>query len=568
MKTIFINFEGQSSFKDQVDVVISKNEIVCLQRGLKSLSFDREFVLSEFSKVKEAIRNSDFSELLNGMQPALSRSVFIPLGQWLTTIKYAIENNYITKEDSVIIQKSGKKINISMMEAEGESQTNFLYDYSFFLAPIVIQYLRLNGVNSITTKETSIFNSIKFYIRGLSFIHLKFFQQCIYKIFYWFHSRKCDTSQSEILFTTRGLIQSQFIKNIQQVFFHKKTAIFAVESSIFPFRNYRYLHWSKVDFSYGEGILPVYQIISDYIQIVKKFLSISLLAAPTKCKFFGLSLNLNKCLADIAIYEYYCSTLGKALKHELKNNDKRKTIVCFDMLSPQPYYVKCLNPNQRVVQIQTTLMASLKQENYVFGDKFYFSDRETYNNHSIINHELVHVLDVLPDIKYSVIHDIEKIKNEKRIIYFTQPIFQEDEGVIIQLLKEYSESSELDFMIKLHPRSRKAEYSTHNVPFVHDNADSIETIKMAEVVATRNSSIGYDAWKLDVPVLFFVNGKLKNTGIDYIPDEYQGTFKYLPSIQQISNFVDNKQLYFHDYGRFKISEEERQALKEKVQNQF
>ena len=78
---------------------------------------------------------------------------------------------------------------------------------------------------------------------------------------------------------------------------------------------------------------------------------------------------------------------------------------------------------------------------------------------------------------------------------------------------------------------------------------STQIIQESDIVITRDSAIGFDAWFLNTPILFFLNGMLKGKGLTYIPDNYLGKFSKMPSLEDLSKNLGAivSQFYSHKY---------------------
>ena len=111
-------------------------------------------------------------------------------------------------------------------------------------------------------------------------------------------------------------------------------------------------------------------------------------------------------------------------------------------------------------------------------------------------------------------------------VFFTQPIYLQDELNIIEEVISHCNALNLKLFIQLHPRSNKKDYHIldKHINFVSHYRD-LKNIKLAFI---RNSSIGEELTYLRIPVIFCLWGKLReehsfkyNKGVKLIKEKAQ-----------------------------------------------
>lgn len=568
MNEIFLSFNKDDS--DCLDSNLRMTEEGLFQNGKLIFANDycRDLIIREYRKMFINRKFSFENKIdLCAFHTTVSRSVFIPIGSWTQLIDHALNKGLIKKTDLIRFSISTKKPVICVLEAEGESQGSFLYKSSYFLPFFIEQHMiNLGFTNIIVDNRCGFTYSVKKFVRGLSFIGLKYFQQIIYKIHAVLFIRNYRISGKYII-ATRGIIQTHFIKSLTPLFKKDTYSIVVNESSIFPFQNLKHIQKSKNPHSFIEGIIPFKRISRDFLFTLQNFLIFSLFKKKQVVSFFGLELDFNQIVTELFIFKYYCEIQGLSIKYARKINQNSSTkIFCFDMLTPQPYYIKKHNSDCFVAQIQTTLMAAIKQENFVFTDKFFFTDRDTYEGHVKHNFEYASKFDLLADLKYASLIKSNKVDMVRNVVYFTQPVFFEQEIKLINFLNKYFSSKGIVLQLKLHPRSVATDYTQFSNPIINAVVDSLDIIKVTDLVLTRNSSIGLDAWKLNVPVMFFVHESLNNKGIAYIPNNFKGSFLTTPNSESMDYFLDNLNSLFYDYNFLKIPDNALKGLEKILVN--
>lgn len=547
MKKLILDF-GSFKLKHQFDY---QNNIVlsCYERDnhytIESFSFHREKALEHFELYySELTQFVNDKSLVNAHKNDVFNSVFIPLYRWMNAIDLLILKIGDKNLHSVEFISYSTNQRISIIEAEGESQGSFLYKTQNYLPYYLKSYIERKYDFKIFLKnKTQIVPHLSIYFRGLSFAFLKVLQQFTYKVTSLFREKK-NFKLNEYIFLSRGIIQSQYIVSFIDLLDSDKVSVLVNESAIYPFRNLSYFKGTGREFIYIEGLIPFKTMCVSFFFSLFRFHA-NYFRGNKKVCFNGVPIKVSHLIGELYISQYYASTQALNFNHLLKmvNYDKVKKVFCFDMLTPQPYYVK-KNSDFYTVQIQTTLMSIISQTDYVTTDFFYFTDTNTYMGHLEKNKAFNQKIGLLNNLKYAMVERKNNFYKIEILTFFTQPIFLEEELEIIKFLKEWTAMRNLKLQLKLHPRSLSQDYNNLNVPFYNSEATSIDAIKFSDIVITRNSSIGLDAWILNTPVLFMVYGKLHSTMVPFIPKDYIGVYNSKPSFTDLDYFINHLDLFY------------------------
>ena len=383
------------------EILISHTKKINSNRifNVTTVDFDRTKAFELYEKSLEGLKVVDFINF-NAHRPNIFRSFFIPFYKWIVIINNLIDEGYLNKDTDIVFTSLSNNNKIFFLEAEGESQSNFLYKKSYFLSSYVKKYILSKEIANIHYKKNDTFKAkLSFFFRGFVFIFMKFFQQIIYKFYNLLFVKKNKKLNKNII-ATRGIIQSQFFNAFKNILNENTFSILVNESSIFPFRNLKYFKKNKIKHIYAEGNISTVKIFKCFLLTFKNYFFKCFLNNHQKISFCDVDIYIYDMLPELYIYEYFSETQGLTLSRTLKQaKDKNlKQIFCFDMLTPQPFYVKKYT-NLYVHQIQTTLMQPLKQDNFVYGDNFFFTDKDTFEKHSIINKEFNDKFDLLDNLK-------------------------------------------------------------------------------------------------------------------------------------------------------------------------
>jgi hypothetical protein len=546
MKVIF-DFDGILSNKaSQLDDALIVNSKLGGDGffNINDLPDQRKKSLDDFKMlVKQLEKQLPYNFPFKGHRPELFNAVFFPLSQWLDSIDFLIKRGQLTTQSNVIFTTYSNNSKIFFLEAEGESQGSLFYKSSYYLSRLVYLYLKSQiNVSIQIEKDVSLISKIAYWSRGSVFILFKAMQQFSYNIYQ--RLRKTDLkSVNKYIFLSRGIIQSQFIESIKHILEPNYYSIVVNESAVFPFRNKYYYDKKEFSLHYIEGNIPFNVYFRHLFYLLRGYFWTNLRKNDT-VYFRGVPIPSNHIFPELFISKFYCETQALALKYFLNRTPNISKLISFDMLSAQPFYIKLLLENS-FIQIQTTLMADVVQDDFIHGEKFYFTDQISYNKHKIVNNHLASKFGLLNNIKYVSIVRKDQVKEINRVTFFTQPVHLNEELEILSLLKKWTNLKGFQLSLKLHPRSQEKDYKKLDLPFMDSEQSSLDAVEKSHLVITRNSSIGKDAWTINTPVLFMVYGQLNSKNIPYIPEDYKGSFQSKPTIKLLNEFVNNLEYYYN-----------------------
>ena len=508
----------------------------------------RSSVLNDFKKI--FVQNKDIDKIFRTNKMILFLNFFYPLGQWISAI-----NDFISQMDenvekiSVVFSSFSNNSNIFLFEAEGEINSSFLYHKSFFLSYYIKKYLGSIGINNVKIiSNKSIRSKIFYFLRGFLVVNFKLFQLLFYKFFVFkrnyiknFHSRS-----NQIIVSSRGVVHTQFMQGFLS-HISNSTIAFINEGSARPFRNLKSIKNNNFNFFYAEGFLSIKQIFNFYLTSAKLYFT----KKVNRILFMNISIDLNKLLPELGVFEFNMDSYSSSVlnsKNKLQESFSFKKFISFEMLFPFAQYVQ-EKIKVATVQIQTIAIFKEAHPNFVFADKLYFSNNQDFNFHSKQNPLNKKKYSKLENLKYLGLIKSPPKLIFKKITYFTQPIYENEEIQLLIFLKKFCVLNNYKLFVKLHPRSKMSNFKLLKLPFIDSSISSQKAINNSDLVITRDSSIGFDAWFLNIPILFFLHGMLKGEGLAYIPDDYKGKFNHMPSLIYLSNNLQDivTQFYSHKY---------------------
>jgi len=572
MKKIFIDFDGvYSTHPPKNNLVILTNKynadwVININKEVNS----RAQIYSRFEKycIDVSINiGLNFNIITHKMY--LFNSFFYPLGQWINVIDRLVENGTINKGFEVVFSSFSNNSKAFMIEAEGETNGQFLYKKSYFLSYYIKKYLQSIGFKKFRYNKTCTFYSIfLFYLRGVIILHTKFSQLLLYKFFIRkrvYNIQKTPSKERYIGLLSRGIIQSQFIES----FYKESNANFSViinESSISPFRNLKSSKKIFNSFFYAEGYIGFFTLLREYINVIKLYFN----STKVNSNFYNVNIEIKNLIPELAIKQFHLKTYVHSVERSIKFLKRNYGLtylkhLSFEMLSPFTFFLNS-SLKESVVQVQTAAIPNLILPNYVYSDQFYFSNSASLREQSLVNPSMKGKFNVLQNIKYFGLKKKNRNYHIKVMTYFCQPIYADDEYKLIKYLISYSSKFNIKLQIKLHPRSSRSLFDFNNINVLDGIISSQDAIRNSDLVITRTSAIGLDSWFMNVPILFFVNGTLEGDSVSYIPNDYLGKIKENITIDQLKNKLE---LIIDDFYNHPFQEEflvANQNIKEKILN--
>ncbi len=469
---------------------------------------------------------------------------FVPLGKWFSAIDKLILDEKIDRNSKITFTSYSKNQNIFLAEAEGESNSQILYKKSYYLSFYIKSYLLKKGITNIVfEKNVSLKSKISFAIRGRLLTSIKAFKLAFSRALLVFFRKRIHTD-NKFLFLLRGSVQTEFIEGIYSCYGNKFDLV--VNESSFSFKkNYRLAKSKGYNCYRNEGNIKISELIKELCLVSKSYRNKS----EEVSIFYGIDIQIKYLLKEVSVLNFNLRTYALSIKNVIIQNKKKyKKIISFEMMKPYAHFITEFT-DTTVNQIQTTLIESKKFPNFSYSNMFFFNNKERYINHTNLLTDKT-VYGYLDNIKYLGLKKKEKLEDIKSATYFAQPVHQNEENELISYLIELCNQLKVKLSIKIHPRSKETDFlKFHRNFIVSGNNSSQEIISKTDLVFTRNSSIGLDAWFLNTPILFFVDKSLSSKNVTYIPSDYLGKITIQNKVETlkilIPKIIDN--FYNHKY---------------------
>lgn len=475
-----------------------------------------------------------------------------PMSRWFEALNFVLANNDI---EEIRFSTYSKNDKIFTYEAEGEVNTLFMYKRYYYLSYFINEHLKNKFKGKIVFEQQVNKSKIvwKKKLRNLIIFNFVILKQFIFRVLVFKRDYRQDKSVSlALVVSSRGIVQSEFISNYQKS--QNDSLIIANEQSFRLFKHLRYLKANKISFLYAEGNIGFFKFFS----ILNNYFSVLFKIANGKKYFInykGIQINCNYFLKDMVTKDldqvFYSYSVAKTLKKiESKQNDLK--MISFEMFTSYAYYLKRIT-KLVTFQVQTTLIEPKRNPNFILSDHFYFTNPITYKDFLNLNQDLKDKISCIPYLKYLGTSKKQLNTEIKLISYYTQPIDLLEEQEIIDLLSEYCKERNIKLIIKPHPRQMGSfDQNSNNITIASKNIDSTDLIQESDVVITRSSSIGLDAWVYGVPPIFVkLNSTLQNQNIFYAPNDYLGTVTSLAKLKDVLNNYSNLKTEFVNAALFK-----------------
>lgn len=477
---------------------------------------------------------------------------FYPLTQWLDQIETLLENGVINKDTNVVFSSFSNNRKVSLVEAEGEVNSKFMYKRSYFLSSYILDFLKVNGFCRIEIqREVTLKSKVLFRLRGIMMISVKVALILFYKLFVFNRVKgplKKGGSREVVAVLTRGVVQTQFMSGIVNLF-GEKAIIIANEASMNPFRNRDLLKSLGNDFFYAEGNLTYKELFLSLARVVSFYWK----RTNIESTYYGVCVRFDDLKPEFGCYDlhmgsYAYSVSNSIIKFENRYNVSIRRLVSFEMLFPFSGYLK-EKIGKSIIQIQTVGLYNGSYPDFVFSDRFYFTNKNNYQYH-LNSSTAKKSYGLLNNLKYADLKRIERKDEFIKWTFFNQPVYEEEELEMLSFLIRYCKENEIELKLKLHPRSKLSLYEKLDIVTIPTTISSQEAVASSDLVITRTSAIGMDAWYLNIPILFFTYGTIKSQEMAFIPEDYCGNIKNeIDDFSLFGNVVDQavEEFYSHDF---------------------
>ena len=535
-----INFQCNAT-----DVVIAKVKpnFINESQFIKVDALTTVDYVDTLEKLKEDLINSYHSKIIKGAIYSsinnFNRNLILPLFKWIDTIEYALAKYNFTE---IVIVGFTKSIGyLPYYEAEGEIGSQLLYKDYDFIPALVENYFRNKEVEVKIEQRKPVLNlRIRIFIRRYILLVYKVFAFLLKK----FKTRKLKTNPIDFktikfLFSTRSISHSEYMYNFlkaynKEIIVHVNDGIHAGNKNLNFIKKQQY-----------ENVATLYKTVS----IAKVFtIFFSILKALFQVKknatfnVKGIKMNMSSSIREMLI-SYFDALIYKASILEIVK-DNKVIIVTGEMYTPYAYTVSEIGKEtgSLTVQLQTTAMSIRREPNFVYCDTFLMNSKANAEAFKNIHPLKSNSIDYYGSLLYNEISVIETetVCKLKKVVYFTQPLIEEEiEYKIIDTLLALESTYNYITYIKLHPRERpnKLERYNNSLNVIDNNLIFKEYIGEFDLAVIRNTSLGSSIILEGIPIITCLLSKAaKNSKMDYINHDYYGT---IFSIDELQDKIDN-----------------------------
>lgn len=478
--------------------------------------------------------------------------VISPISRWIEAVDKCVVDYDISE---IAFTSYTNNNRIFQFEAEGEANTKFLYKTNYYMPYYIRQYIETNyDINvGILKYENRFTIRFKYFFRNFVVFCFIFAKQFLFKLVTFRRNFVKNSTSSEIIISSRAIVQTEFIKNYYAQ--NKENSVLIInEQSFRLFKHLKHVKKMGLEFIYAEGLI----YFSDFTSILKNFfLKLFKIRShrTVLLDYYSIKMPVSSLLLDLINkeldYIFYATSIKNAMEH--LNSKGIKQLVSFEMFTPFPFYLK-----ERIklptYQVQTTVLEPKYVPNFVGSDYFYFTNPITFKDFYSLNLPFNNKLKCIPFLKYAGTkrRDIDLSRQLKNIVYYTQPFEFEEEKVLIEYLEDYCNKNQILLTIKPHPRQLGIVSSKFKTTIISQKfVDEESLLKNSDLIITRHSSIGLDAWIYGVPCIFVkLNRNLQNMNIFYAPNDYFGTVKSLVELNEVLSNYDKLMKDFNTHSLY------------------
>lgn len=537
-KILFLDFDGHfKNTQPDLDTIVlcsgfEGNQIFDVRKFKNNLDADVDEFSSQWEELIQKIPQS-YRDSLKANQAPFFRNCISPISRWMEAIDQMMDQHTITR---IVFSSYTNNDKIFAYEAEGEINKPFLYQGNAYFPYYLKLYIAQKFQQEVTIRKQQGKFAIrtKHRLRNFILFHFIVLKQFLFKITTFKRNYGIDPKSRSILISSRAVVQTEFIHNYQNV--DPDAVLIVNEQSFSLLRHLKYLKKNARQFIYAEGFIK----FGDFFAIQKRYFQ-NLFGLrklkKTGFDYHGIRFSSPAFLPDLLTkdldYIFYSTSVKNAIaKYKLSHDGSR--VISFEMFTAYPYFLKQIT-HKTVFQIQTTLIEPIRNTDFIGGDHFYFTNPVTYRDFVAKNELLTYKMGCIPYLKYVGCKKKQLNDHIRAIVYFTQPIDLEEENEIIHALEEYCLKKSIKFTIKPHPRQLTKFNLISEKTVVSGPAEDVENLILdSDVVITRSSSIGLDAWIYGVPPMFMkLNKPLQAHNIFYAPNDYKGTIFLLNQLEEI-----------------------------------
>lgn len=494
-----------------------------------------------------------YKSTLLAVEASFFRSVISPISRWIEAINHCFETYEVI---GIVFTSYSANDKIFVYEAEGEINMYLLYKKHYYLPYYLHEFLKGKNIGITFVKKVNVLSiNFKFYLRNFLIANFIILKQILFKLI-TFKRNYATSSIKDVsnVFSSRAIVQTEFISNYQKA--NNASALLVInEQSFRLFKHLKYVKANNFSFLYAEGantIKNLFSIIATYFRKLNKLSSNN----DKAISYQGIDIKCNSFLKDLLVkeldYTFYSTSVKNVLRKYVPVADNLR-MISFEMFTPYAYYLK-KNTALKTYQIQTTLIEPICNANFIGGDKFYFTNPIAFESFKAQNLHLADKLDCIAYLKYMGIKRKEELSAElKTMCYLTQPIDFDEEQEVIDFLEQYASQHNIRFIIKPHPRQKNIEYKMPGTLLADKFYNLEKLIDESDVVITRSSSVGLDAWLYGVPPVYIkLNKTLQAQSLFYAPNDYIGSVN---SLSELETLLNNYEGLLHGFKQHKLYNE-------------
>ncbi|KYG76249.1 hypothetical protein EV198_3240 [Roseivirga ehrenbergii] len=505
----------------------------------------------------------DYNAVIAGCNKNLSRSHHY-IFNWIITLENLMEEHEVT---TVLITDLVNSFGFApYYEAEGEVNKEFFYKRYDFIPALIKRYLETRA--GIEVKVLRHHSKVWQWFRRLLRRYFLLFAKCFFYLRALGSLKKKTATYAELeegdilVLNTRTPAHHKAFDLIERKY--SNTIFFCAELTSSLGTNYQYaIEKGSRAVSFGTYISHF-----DLIRIMFKclrFIWLSNVKHPY-FEYLGVKVAYYDSYKEmvIAFFEVwvYQTSLDRFMNELNQKYPGRLKLSTGEMFTPQAYVTNLVGKKYEsdTYQIQTTAMTPLKEPNFVHCDYFLFLGRILADQYQMNNPEKESIGRFIGNIQYSsedALAEIEVSKHDsvKKIIYFSQPVIDEDiEMEIVETLVGAKENLGYRLFVKMHPRDNINKFLkfSEELEFIDNSMSMSEYLNDASVAVLKNSSIATDILIKGVPIIYCLFSEyMRNTRLDFLDPEYIGTLEKIgelvPTLEDFQALKADFELYKQRY---------------------
>ena len=546
-------------------IVFSSNDL----KNIKSTNIKRNIILGDVNSklVKKPSLNSkqeekiilliknlfknhkkDFLRYLNGFINKFYQSSVFPITSYINTLDYYIKNNSQINEIVFPYKISSANLGSTYNLAEHEVQTKLLYNRNEVIQPYLELYCIYNNLKiSYTSKDKKSYYKYKIFIKKLLIFYTRFFVSQIKSLFYSI-DKKIVEKDFDILAISRLPRKSEYLYSVFSNNENKSLLIcndtFLNFNSNFKFSN-KYLKNFNLKVHNNSGA-SFFNNIYLYIKVYFTQFFVKNIFIEFKNIKINLTYAFKELIIDYADLVAYIKSNQELIS---KLNIKKGILLSTELKSPYAYadYIIAKKNNLNCVHIMDCDLPSEKIPYPLFGDLLLTNTEDFSISYSNMNKDFKNKIKFWGNLSYFNMTKFDKKSNIW--CFFTSSISSENK-IIFDKLLDYKVISNINFIVKVHPRDNKNYYLNKGVSVISDDSISKNNLfNEFNYAITFNSAIIHDLFIYDKP-FFIIDYKYDNF---FNIDVHSNSYKYI--LFKNNNFIDNitnNRRWIKSYRKYQI----------------